>query len=179
MLEKNPAASLPLLDNGASQHAMLPNGEREITVCVPFVSQTALAEQLVRTAPSQVCRSLPQQLVYAARLNYQQHRECIVMTAAKQGKAAASGGWLPQCPLAIAAGCYPPTLMNFFFQILCGRGLRGPNSACWLKVRSYMRPDMVLFMLFSRSGGTSRQQAAQQVSGEPPLHISLAVGFYF
>lgn len=43
------------------------------------------------------------------------------------------------------------TLMNFFLQILCGLGLRGPSSACWLRVRSYTRPDMVLLKLFRRS----------------------------
>jgi hypothetical protein len=47
------------------------------------------------------------------------------------------------------------TLMNFFLQILCGLGLRGPSKACWLSVRSKTRLAMVLLKLFSRSAGFS------------------------
>lgn len=52
------------------------------------------------------------------------------------------------------------TLMNFLRQILCGRGLRGPSRACWLRVRSYTRPDMVLLKLLRRSVA-ARQRGTQ------------------
>lgn len=50
------------------------------------------------------------------------------------------------------------TLMNFFFQILWGRGLLGPSSACWFTRLSYSRPDMVLLKLFMRSAGSNMGQ---------------------
>jgi hypothetical protein len=51
--------------------------------------------------------------------------------------------------------------MNFFFQILCGRGLRGPSSACWFTRLSYARPDM-LFMLLRRSACRQAEKHAEQ-----------------
>jgi hypothetical protein len=55
--------------------------------------------------------------------------------------------------------------MNFFLQILCGLGLRGPSSACWLSVRSNTRLDMVLLKLFRRSAGISIAAGANGAVG--------------